>query len=430
MAYRQSVGFDTIRSIDRLPLYLFALALFVMWGCAQFYVSNVVITPAPDQPIWAAYDPQTAGRLIAFAIVGLGVAALVPLRGPAPSIQELVQMTEPLVRRSLPVWTITAVGGVALMIGVKGSLILDSPQYLMFLAPRPLIVLATTPAVVYLLACGVLSSRRPLLGRVLAIVCSLTLFAYGTRFFAACLVVYFVGRRLGGCRVSWQGWFGSTVLLVGLLPIPLISRAQSTHGLVPYANAAWSQVVTGDYFSTIPTVVSRNLGFSIPLLCYVSKVNRITTQDMLISMNPAPGAVAGWDQIASAMRVHAFIPYSALGEWASFGGFALLCSTLVWGLIVRLIIKWAATNRTLLMLPIVATQLGLSVFTIVVSSQYNTRGVSRILSLMIVLAIGDLLVRSQRYFRHPMARRDDPQSARPEPNPDTRSTITAGGRAF
>lgn len=101
----------------------------------------------------------------------------------------------------------------------------------------------------------------------------------------------------------------------------------------------------------------------------------------------------GWDDILFSMRVHEFIPYSALGEWASFGGFSLMLFTLAWGLVVRGCLRSVGSNPHPTMVLFLAAVLGMAMLTVVMITQYNTRAVNRIISMMIAVAILERVLR-------------------------------------
>ena len=90
---------------------------------------------------------------------------------------------------------------------------------------------------------------------------------------------------------------------------------------------------------------------------------------------------------------HGLVPYAALGEWASFGGFSLMLFTLAWGLVVRGCLRSVGSNPHPTMVLFLAALLGMAMLTVVMITQYNTRAVNRIISMMIAVAILERVLR-------------------------------------
>lgn len=381
-------------TMDRVPVLTLILFLLVSWASTVFYLDHTVVTiPSPFTPVWGAYNHADAVRLISWAVLGLVLAMVVPLPGRAASWPALVQTIGRQVRPLTWLWMLVTFGFLAAMVAAKGKYLLEAPQYLIFEAPSVVVSAASVAQPVAVLAAGFLSVRHPALGRIALVLWLTVLFACATRVFAGVVVLYVVGKFLAGGRVPWPTWLLTAIVTVVLLPIPLHCRELTEHGLIPYAREMAAVLPEPSFISESLLTTASSFGFSVPLLVFTSHESGITASDMLISLNPGPGSLVGWYDILFSMRVHEFIPYSALGEWSSFGGFVLMLFTLVWGLVVRSCLKSVSANPHPTMVLFLSAVLGMSMLTVVMITQYNTRAVSRIVSMMIVVTLAERVLR-------------------------------------
>ncbi|MBO3131339.1 hypothetical protein GZ176_03370 [Dermatophilus congolensis] len=380
-------------TLDRVPLAALAALLTLSLAGAEIYLnSGLVIPDTPFRPVWASYDRATAITLVTAALIGLLGAATIPLKHPIPLTWRTTTHTP--TTRSTALWLTIAASGVTLGLIAKGQYLLWAPAYLTFEAPPPIISLASVIAPVALIAAGIVSTRHPWTGALLAIAMATILFSGATRLFAGSAVLFLIGRLLGGIRVHVWAWFlGGTSAAIAL-PIPLLLRNQLTHGLIPYTEATISHLSEPGYLSTVISTIAENVGFTVPLLVHVAAERGITIDDILIELNPAPASIAGWDRIVASMRVHYYIPYSMLGEFASFGALALTVAVFVWGTLLRLCIQLVADPDCGLSLLFLAAQLGLSLISVLYITQYNTRNVNRVVTMMIALALAFYLAKA------------------------------------
>lgn len=380
-------------SIDQLPVLALGLLLVINWIGADFFVANFTVTKTdPFVPVWQAYSFESAAALLPWALGGLVLAALVPLASRMP-IGAVAQHVRVPVERFFALWVIVAVMGLGLALAAKGKYLLYAPAYLTFAMPPSFVSLSNVLLPVTLLASGVVSSRRPLLGALLAVGTGLVLFSTATRVLAGVVGLFMLGRFIAGAKVSILGWLSAALYALLALPIPLICREQSAHGLIPYAEAVGALASHSGYLHSSLIAAAENTGFTVPLLIYTAHAPGITLNDMMISLNPMSGASAGWDLIMKSMRVHDYIPFSMLGEFASFGPVWLLVCTFGWGITVRWAINSATHAAALLMVPLMVGQLGLSLMSMVQLTQYNTRAVARVLSMIIGLALVERILR-------------------------------------
>lgn len=374
-------------TIDRLPLLVMGGALLLAWLCADYYVHSATITaPSPELEVWARYDRGLAAQLLSAVLLALLVASI-PAARPVSSMSIVLSRISELTVNFRWLWPAVAIGGIAIQVAVKGPLILNSPEYLESNAPRSVVVLATTPAPLYMILTGLVSQANRKLGAALGILCALVLFAYGTRLFAASFLLYSLGCWLGGRRLTIRSVLGALVSVALLFPVPLTVRGSSAHGFFPYLDTVYRFVLSGKFFDELVATVAANVGFGIPLLCYVAQLERITAEDMIISINPATGQSAGWGEIEQLLRVHKFIPYSSLGEWGSFGLVALFLAVLCWALTVRICINMIAAIPGFFGLLTLLGASALASYSAILATQYNTRNVVRMVSFVLLLTM-------------------------------------------
>lgn len=394
-------------TVDRLPLVALGGILLVSWLCADYFVHTATITaPSPELEVWSRYDRVLAVQLICVICLAL-ITASIPGTPPTSSVKDVLTRIATLAGKYRWLWPALAIFGISIQIAVKGPLILSSPEYLESNASRSMVVLATTPAPLYMTLTGLVSRNNRILGIVLGISCGLVLFAYGTRLFAASYLLYSLGRWLGGNRATVKSSLIAIASVAILFPIPLAVRGSSAHGFFPYLDTASRFVQSGNYFDQLVATVTGNIGFGIPLLCYIVQLDRITPEDMTVSINPVSGEQAGWGEIERLLRVHEFIPYSALGEWGSFGLPALFLAVLCWALIVRLCINILAKVPGFLGLAATLAAVALASYSAVLATQYNTRNVVRMLSFVVLISatVGIGYWFTERIKVHRMARK-------------------------
>lgn len=404
-------GFWAWITIDRLPLIALAGLLVVSLVGAELYLdSGIVMGDNPFRPVWVSYDRGEAYVLVGAALVGLLLAGVIPLRNPVP-MGWLTEKAATAFSKGSGIWFWIALGGVALGIIAKGPYLFVAPEYLTFAAPTPLVSLSSLIAPVVLIAAGIVSARQPWLGTVLGAMMAMILFAGATRLFAGSVVLFLVGRLLAGARVPVWMWAAGGVSAAVALPIPLHLRNLSLHGLIPYSAATAEYLTSPDYGTIVVASIAENVGFTVPLLVHVANQDNITWDHIMIMINPMPGTVAGWDRIVASMRVHYYIPYSMLGEFASFGPLVLVAAVFVWGSLMRLAIQLVADPDSNLSLLFIAGQLGLALISVLYVTQYNTRNVNRVLTMMLGAALLFHVVRALLESRR--MRRNRGRHARP-----------------
>lgn len=379
--------------VDKLAPLIFCFLLMAQWAGADYFAHNSgYMVPSPFSRLWASYDRTQAAQFVIPIVVSLGLALMVPV-GRSLTLDGLMDKARDLSASLGDMWLYLGLFAVALMVFVKGPYILSAPEYLMSQGPAALVSLASLMGPLGALSAGALSVKRPIASTFILLAIFVLLFAGATRILCGVPLLFIVGRYVAGAQVTRWELLASTLFAYASLPIPLISRGQAAHGLLHYWQPVLEAILDPNYVSTTAMTFGENVGMTIPLGIHVARLTTITPQDMLISINPLPSTAAGWTDIMQQMRVHEFIPYSALGEWASLGMFQLMAFVFVWTLISRVCVASVSRGRGTLMLPLLVMTVALSSMSVSQLGQYNTRAIARLLDMMILLALGDLFLR-------------------------------------
>lgn len=379
-------------TVDRLPLLGMGILFGVSWWAAHWFVNSTpIVEESPFAPVWRAYDARQSAALAGYVFLALAFAWVVPL-GKLVRPGEVVAQTRAELGALTPIIFLLALVGNLLNLYAKGDFLLVAPAYLAFRASSGIVSLANILAPLSLLSSGMLAKRFPVIGITLGLVMTMQLFAGGTRLLAASAGLFTLGYFLGGGRLRFLHIASSTVFAICALPIALICRNLTEHGLLPYI-AAIRETLPEYGFEEILGAVTENVGFTVPLMTLTAEHFEISEQDMMTMLNPAPASEAGWLDLQPAMRIHEYIPFSMLGELARFGGLALFLGLTVWGIIVRLCIQFVASGNHVATLPCTAAMLSLSSMTFVYASQYNTRAVTRVVTVMIGVVVAERVFR-------------------------------------
>lgn len=380
-----------ILTLDRLPALAMA-GLLVLAGVGAAHYVRVAprSTPDPFTVVWASYEPSRAMELIGFALLGVIIAWVLPL-GQGLDLADFQRAARSQVNRLLPLWLLIGFGGLALIIGVKGQYLLEAPAYLMSDAPQALVSVANLIAPAALVAAGVVSASRPWMGYLMLAALAVCLFASATRVFAGTVLLFAIGRVLAGRRVKALGWLAVGLVTLVLLPVPLATRSLQVHGLWPYVEQL-PVILSDGYLAAIQTTVAQSIGFSVPLMIFVADRTDFPFQNQLIALNPAPSGIAGWTEITDSMRVHTYIPFSMLGEFAHFGGLVMTAAVACLLGVLRWCILRVGRTESSLMPFVVAVVLGLALLAVLYAQQYNTRSVSRIVSVILLVVIVNAVV--------------------------------------
>src|SRR4029078_8252920 len=113
-----------------------------------------------------------------------------------------------------------------------------------------------------------------------------------------------------------------------LIELPLEFRALTSHGIVPYVNA-----LPGILSSTHPwDATGRNLLIGYAVIAVTAfQGAALPLGDLLVAVNPLPGRLTGWYEIADLHRLHVFTPMPGLGELGNAGWLVALMGSFLFG---------------------------------------------------------------------------------------------------
>lgn len=376
--------------VRRLPFGLFpavglAVVLLASWIAALAYHTLAVLPEDnPFTEVWYAYSPEGSARIFSFALLGLSLACAFPTRG--PQLQGVGRTLRSHLAARTGIWVLCALISLALLVIAKGSNLFEAEEYLQFQGPQALASLSNIAAPVGILASGLAAARLRVLGTLLFAGISVCLFAYGTRLLAVAPFIFLAGIVFAGRRVRWPLWVVAGLLSYLSLPVALRSRELERHGLFPYAE--YLQSHTGPNNLSDILELAGNFGFTAPIAQYTATfAEKIPPAAFYASLNPAFGDASGWDIWGPTMRAHFYIPYSMIGEFANAGMPALVIATFVWGLICRLCINITMRNTSPLGHLALVAVIGLIAISSLYLLQYNTRSVSRVMTIVIGIAL-------------------------------------------
>lgn len=184
----------------------------------------------------------------------------------------------------------------------------------------------------------------------------------------------------------WVGIVGVNMALAFVL------RALPEQGLIPFLDfiaangigALRHQSGTAlGLFSFIGT-----FAVSVPLTAAVMDAAPLTLSEFGVSINPLPGVLTNWYEVAGTLKVTPYQPYNAVGELLNYGlSVAVAYFFLVGGFFARLDYRVRhLTDQQKLVTA--AAVLGLTVMFTVISSQYNLRSATRVLYYLLIVDMG------------------------------------------
>ncbi len=217
-------------------------------------------------------------------------------------------------------------------------------------------------------------------------------FSLATRQFAVAPVVFCFGALLAQPRSKWLQFLAALGLLAAplLIQVPLTLRGLPNQGLSPFLGYMTAstrgfalQVISPEHLRTF----LLNTFYGFPLTAYVSSAPHLPLSYFLTSVNPLPGSLTSWYDISPLLRVSVYVPYNSLGELLNYG--LLIASPMFFLLGVILAAIDTSIRREVAqgnyLLP--ALYIGLSVFFILDSTQYNLRSSIRVIYYMLAIAL-------------------------------------------
>lgn len=300
------------------------LSSLVLWDRARVETSYGITLEVPSE-----YLTQAALIGILFC-VAYTLGAL--LAGPRKVQISLSQIGKTVAELGsslrVPNGVLVGVGyaGIVLMIyAYQGALLRG--QYLEAHGPHWAAILSNAFAPVAVLALSMAASRPgpwrmlAFLGIALWLV---ILFGRASRSVATLPTLVVVGRALAsGWRIRMRSLVTAAVPTVLLMHLALINRSNPDGvGIIPLGARLFTkpgELLSG--FSLNATL--GNVWVSGPLTAVVAH-RPIPSEAFWISVNPMPGALAGWNQIQGSLRLNLYTPYNALGELGAHGWVALV----------------------------------------------------------------------------------------------------------
>lgn len=148
------------------------------------------------------------------------------------------------------------------------------------------------------------------------------LLSYGSRRMAMIPILFALGVFIASnTRKSRIGIIIAGALSFVLLPLPLEFRSNSTHGIVPYMESFSKFTLADvDWLGAL-----NNILVAFPIIgetAYGPKP--VYASDIIIMLNPIPGADAGWYDIYQRLRLNFYTPMAGIGELGHVGWTAVV----------------------------------------------------------------------------------------------------------
>jgi hypothetical protein len=168
---------------------------------------------------------------------------------------------------------------------------------------------------------------------------------------------------------------------VQFIPVATFLRSRPRHGLLPYLHYLPDFATAGTLERTI-----ANISSAFPVTgITATQATQPTWATLTTSLNPLPGSVAGWYEIAPAMRVNAFVPFSAIGEIGNVGWIAVATIWFGFGAGLAYFDRRIRTYLTAHLVAPAMAILGITLLFAVLATQYNLRSASRMLLYALVI---------------------------------------------
>lgn len=207
-----------------------------------------------------------------------------------------------------------------MIISYTPSALLSRPDYIPnHVGPASLVAATSTAlsfAAVSLLGYTWASRRLRWVSAVTILAYAVVFFGIGTRVLALVPILYAVGMFAARPTVKHRIYIGlGAVLSFSLVGLPLQLRGLPTHGIIPHF-AGLSGIISS--YHPLPDT-AQNILISYPLIGATAFELKFPGKDLVVSLNPLPGGIAGWYHIAKSHRFNAYTPTAGLGELATAG---------------------------------------------------------------------------------------------------------------
>ncbi len=154
-------------------------------------------------------------------------------------------------------------------------------------------------------------------------------FSDGSRTAGLGIILFFGGRLVDKRDFSRITSFGASIpVSILIMNMMLFFRDKQEHGLIGHIN----QLSDFD-FSSFGNYVDTNFAASSFAITGFSGViaNKLPLKYFLIEINPLPGSLTGWYEIASILRYNYYTPYTSIGELHNYGPHILVLFFIVIG---------------------------------------------------------------------------------------------------
>lgn len=265
----------------------------------------------------------------------------------------------------------------------------DRPSYQMALDVPAISVFGHQLAVAAVAILGFLFAKQRGTARVFVFLAGLAYFsiflAYGSRRLALVPILF----ALGAYAASMSRKSGYWVIVAGvlsalMLPIPLYVRGLPTHGLQPYLAAVPDMLQNGPTWQ----LTLNNIMVFFPITAMTAYgIPSIPHENILLELNPLPGELVGWYDVASTMGLNRATPYSGLGELGNAGWSWVAIVWIVVGILLTILERAAYVSVKNEQQVFAVAIVGLAGLFAITVTQYNFRNAQRDLIYAVLVAL-------------------------------------------
>ncbi|MGY1716398.1 hypothetical protein ACI78R_18190 [Geodermatophilus sp. SYSU D01106] len=273
----------------------------------------------PDRVAWSTLT--LFAQVVSWLIAGALLQSLFRRRA-TPAARADATALRDVVPPALRSWFLPAAAApiLVLTVGVGGDL-LSRSSYLPIRSGTSVLGLAGTLALGGAVLAGHLAASSIGLRRASAVTLmaayAIYFFSMGSRRLALVPILLVLGYcAYRGTRRRAVKLAVAAAMSLALLPIPLHLRTGNTHGLFPYLE----RMLSFSYGNVEWADAVNNILVAFPIAAATAFMEpQLPTSWLWISLNPAPGSVAGWYEIYQSLRLNYYTPYSTVGELGNYG---------------------------------------------------------------------------------------------------------------
>ncbi|GGO79148.1 hypothetical protein [Nocardioides deserti] len=339
-------------------------------------------------------DAESGARLfltvsLAAGLSGLGTSAVLRRLAPVPKRPQF----RSLVRRRVGALQWIPIGPPVLLASLLGDSLIERREYIADHLSGSLLVAGMNLILVGAVAVGGYTVRLGTWWLPVAtlLLCEVVSFGQGSRIFAI-LPLVFIGSVVAGSGLNVARALslllaaGGSILLLG---VPLHLRSLSMHGVLPYLSELPDAV--GVSLSSVDLAV-MNLLAGFPISIRASQVGGfVADRDLMISLNPLPGSMAGWDEVVVSHRLNYYTPFSGVGELGAIGGLKLFMVACLVGVLLAVLDYFVhrSLRSSAILIPLIC--FGMACMFALFFSQYTVRASFRILYYALLLLLASSL---------------------------------------